>query len=192
MQHFFPSFIYLLSLSLSLSPTNPPHERKSTLLSRFSLCFCCCLLCYRCGATHTQPHVRTLSLSPATVKNFRFREIFFFKRCSLAHTDGVLVCLLICLLVCSHKSAAAGALQRNFLPFIAQHIFFGIFFSFLLCFSVPFRRIGHFLHTGLICTESVPNGARTVPEELDLLTNFDGLKLLTDFDLNRTFGFLWG
>lgn len=35
----------------------------------------------------------------------------------------------------SHAAAAAGALQRNFLPFIAQHIFFGFFFFWFIFFS---------------------------------------------------------
>lgn len=38
----------------------------------------------------------------------------------------------------SHAAAAAGALQRNFLPFIAQHIFFGIFFLLIYFFSLVF------------------------------------------------------
>lgn len=135
MQHFFPSFIYLLSLSLSLSHrrTHPTREKahSSPVFSLFLLLFV--VLSVRRHA-HTTTRAHAVTLSRNCQKFPISRDFFFFKWCSLAHTDGVLVCLLICLLVCSHKSAAAGALQRNFLPFIAQHIFFGIFFRFFYAF----------------------------------------------------------
>lgn len=74
---FFPSFLYLPSLTLSPTQTTPNSTKRESSLSCFrsSLCFCCCLLCYRRGAAHTitHTHTRSLSLSPATVKNFRFR-----------------------------------------------------------------------------------------------------------------------
>lgn len=197
---FFPSsFLYLSSLTLSPSkttliarererPLSSPTDTIFLSLSLFLLLFVV-LSARRRAHTNTHTLAVTLSRSSNCQKFPISRDSCDWCSRSLRL---ILVCLLICFPVFSHKSVAAGAgaLQRNFLPFIAQHIFFGTFFLFfyaLRCLLGGFD----FSFTGI----SARNRFRSVQPNLFRRNwickqKFEGLKILTDFDPDRTFYFL--
>lgn len=126
MQHFFilPLFIF----SHSRKPNKKHHPNRTTILSSPQLSLSLFLLLFvvlsaRCR-THHPTHTHAVTLS-RNCQNFPISRALVGSLSLALLVRGI--CLLIFRPVCSHKSVAAGALQRNFLPFIAQHIFFGIF-----------------------------------------------------------------
>lgn len=132
MKHFFSSFLYLSSLTLPEKIHHPNRTLFSPLRAALSLSLFLLLFVVLSARRRTHNHTRTHTLAVTLSRNCQKFPISrdLFGSLSLALPAPVVRCLLIFLPVCSHKSVAAGALQRNFLPFIAQHIFFGIFFLF--------------------------------------------------------------